>query len=334
MNKSFNEFIKLSSIEYYNKQTDYTSLYNLLVKCRKNGYYHIGYYIGKILEKIDDYRFIDELAVCAYWMGEHKESYKLCKKCLQICPEADEKRILDNKNFNAAKLGLAIQDKVENKVRPIKVPLTLESFKEQTKEEIKKLNYRKYWYQYNDVDKLKVAKNMKEIETYFLEKRDLLVYPVYGTLLGMIRDNDFIGWDTDIDMAYLSKYHTNEEVLEEFNYICKFLEERKLLRYRIKTASHLHVWSPSKWLTIDLWISWIDNNGKYHLVWTIPGDIDKSMILPFKTVEFKGQTFCQMNKPEQFLDSLYGDWNTLKCGESKNWSARKQVFELEDWHGK
>ena len=210
----------------------------------------------------------------------------------------------------------------------------LRKFKEATKEEISKLNYKKYFYQYSEVEKEVFAKDLKNIELYFKNELELDIYPVYGTLLGMIRDNDFIGWDTDIDMAYLSKCHTNKAVLNEFNMICKFLEEKGLLMHRIKTASHLHVYSPDKHLRIDLWISWIDENNNYHIVWTVNGDIDASMILPFKTIEFKNQTFRQMNDPMRFTTEHYPNWNTPIDGDTPRWAKRKPVFELEQWHGK
>jgi hypothetical protein len=210
----------------------------------------------------------------------------------------------------------------------------LEQFKEKTKEEISKLNYKKYFYQYSEEEKIILTKELKDIEIYFKEELELDVYPIYGTLLGMVRDNDFMGWDTDVDMAYLSKCHTNKAVLNEFNMIIKFLEERKLLLYRIKTASHLHVWSLNKHLKIDLWISWIDTNGKFHLVWTIGGEIDSSIILPFKTIKFKNQNFNLINQPEQYLDEAYHTWKTPLEGAETVWKKKPFVFELEQWHGK
>ena len=321
MNKSFEEFLKLSSIEYYQKQDDYSSLYNLLKKCRIGGYYHIGYYVGKILEKVGKWEYLDELSICAYWIKEYQESYNLCKRLIFMCPESEKKRILQNKSFSTQKIG-------------IKEIFTLDKFKEDTKEEISKLNYKKYFYQYSEPEKNVLAKEMKDIENYFKTNLDLNIYPVYGTLLGIIRDKDFIGWDTDIDVAYLSKYNTKEEVKDEFNKICKFLEEKKLLLYRIKTMSHLHVWSPNKHLKIDLWISWIDESNNYHIVWTVGGDLPKSMILPFKTVEFKNQNLCQMNNPEQFLNEHYGNWKIPVGGDAEQWNKRKFIFELEKWHGK
>lgn len=321
MDKSFNDFLKLSSVEYFAKQKDYSSLYNLLKKCRVHGFYYMGYYIGKILEQTKIYQYLDELAMCAYYIGEYQESYDLYRQLIYICPEHEKPRMIQNKKYCIDKLG-------------IKDQFNLEQFKQDTQLEISTLPYKKYWYQFTDTEKCEIAQEMKDLEIHFETELNLKIYPVYGTLLGMIRDNDFIGWDTDIDLAYLSNYHTNEEVLAEFNIICNKLTEKGLLLKRIKTASHLHVYSPSKRLKTDLWISWIDTNGNYHLVWTVWGDIDSSMILPFKTVEFKNQIFRQMNNPELFLNTHYGNWINPVGGSAENWNKRKFVFELEPWHGK
>jgi hypothetical protein len=209
-----------------------------------------------------------------------------------------------------------------------------ENFKKQTQKEISQLNYRKYFYQFSETEKIELVKGMKDIEIYFKQIMGLDVYPIYGTLLGMIRDNDLIGHDTDIDMAYLSKCHTKETVIKEFEEICKLLEKDTLLMYRIKTISHLHVYSPSKTLRIDLWISWIDLEGKYHLVWTIAGIEDASIILPFKTIEFKNQTLNLINDPERFLSGQYIDWKNPISGSEVGWLKRKPVFELQPWQGK
>ena len=163
---------------------------------------------------------------------------------------------------------------------------------------------------------------------------NIRVYLVYGTLLGIIRENDFLEHDTDIDMAYLSNYHTKEEVIQEFNEICKVLETTKALLHRIKTMSHIHVQDTITGTRLDMWISWIDENNNYHIVWTVAGEIDASMILPFKTVEFRKQVFRQMNDPERFLNEHYNTWKVPVGGEAPQWAKRKFVFELEPWQGK
>jgi len=212
----------------------------------------------------------------------------------------------------------------------------LQKFIADTKEEVSKLNYKKYFYQYSEQEKNILAKEMKDITNFFEEELELAVYPMAGTLLGMIRDNDFIGWDTDVDMAYFSKCNTTKAVLNEFNMICKFLDEHKMLLYRIKTASHAHIYSPNKHLRIDLWISWLDENNKFYLTWVVDGEFNSTILLPFNKIIFKNQEFLLMKNYEQYLEFNYGpNWKNPISGEDmENWSPRKRVFRLEKWHGK
>lgn len=208
----------------------------------------------------------------------------------------------------------------------------LEQFKIATKEEVVKLNYKKYFYQYTEEEKEAMVKDLKSIEIFFKEELEIDVYPIYGTLLGMVRDNDFIGWDTDIDIAYLSKCKTHKAILNEFNMICGFLYKKGLLLKRILTASHAHIYSPNKKLRVDLWISWIDEKDNYHIVWTVDGDLPKEMILPFKEIEFKGEKFKLINNAKLFLDEHYPNWEKEYIpGTQEVWAKRKPRFELEPW---
>jgi|GEM_PF-4878042 len=104
MEKSFSEFIKLATEEYLKQVKDYTLLYNLTKRCRQMRFYHFGYFCGKLLEPLNNYQYLDELAICAYYIGEYQESYNLCKQILSICPENEKERIIRNQSFNLKKL--------------------------------------------------------------------------------------------------------------------------------------------------------------------------------------------------------------------------------------
>ena len=54
------------------------------------------------------------------------------------------------------------------------------------------------------IDKEIAFENLKLLMPV-LEKKGIQVGPVYGTLLGIIRDNDFIEWDEDIDLYLLKE---------------------------------------------------------------------------------------------------------------------------------
>jgi tetratricopeptide (TPR) repeat protein len=94
------------------------AMYYLLSHCRVKGYYKYGYEIGKRIQGVKppktflfmdptvyQHKILDELSICAYWVGQYKESYELCEKLLRMdcVPLRDKKRIEKNKSFSENK---------------------------------------------------------------------------------------------------------------------------------------------------------------------------------------------------------------------------------------
>lgn len=65
----------------------------------------------------------------------------------------------------------------------------------------------------NQINKEIAFENLKDISKV-LEKHNIPLVPCFGTLLGIIRDNDFIEWDEDVDLMVLNE--NKEELLESF----------------------------------------------------------------------------------------------------------------------
>jgi hypothetical protein len=149
---------------------------------------------------------------------------------------------------------------------------------------------------------------------FFKDKFNVVLYPIYGTLLGMMRNNDYILHDNDIDFAYLSLKTTKKEVIQEYNYISKVLKENGLLA-KYWEEGHFHCFGESKIFKFDMWISFIIDN-KYSLVPLVDKDIEKDIILPFKSHIFRQHTLLIPNKPEELLNSLYDNWkiDIYGCG--------------------
>lgn len=65
----------------------------------------------------------------------------------------------------------------------------------------------------NQINKDVAFQNLKDV-ALVLKKHDIPLAPCFGTLLGIIRDNDFIDWDEDIDLMVMSE--DKDKLLDAF----------------------------------------------------------------------------------------------------------------------
>lgn len=146
---------------------------------------------------------------------------------------------------------------------------------------------------------------MRLVQNTFKHKWNLDLYLVYGTLLGALREQDFIPHDYDIDMAYHSKYQSKEDVIKEFTEIKNYFDKKKLL-YKSHMLGHFIYYSGVK--AIDIWTSFVSKN-KLYLVNAFDGNIP-NYATPLKMTQFKGYNFYIPNEPDKLLTAIYKDWKT------------------------
>ena len=84
---------------------------------------------------------------------------------------------------------------------------------------------------------------IKEIEKLIPEYN---IYLNYGTLLGAIREKALIDHDNDIDICYLSKFHTAIKVEEEMKGIYRRLINKNLLSNYFTTKRQGVYWEEIK----------------------------------------------------------------------------------------
>ena len=153
-----------------------------------------------------------------------------------------------------------------------------------------------------------------------LQNLDIEPFIWAGTLLGAIREGDIISNDSDIDIAYVSKYHNAKDIINETKELYnKLIELGLLYDYLDEThqpqgpnlpiisvfgQAHLGDYYPH----LDLFTMWVSDNTFYD-TWFGPvaKDIDTTVVQD--AVELGGVKFPTLKNPEWVLEMLYGvEW--------------------------
>ena len=130
----------------------------------------------------------------------------------------------------------------------------------------------------------------------------------YGTLLGAVRDRDFIAHDDDIDLLYRSSGSNRAEVEADLLGLKDALRE---MGFRVvdllPNSLNLHVIDPRNSAVMDVFPYW-EADGKAHLhmeAMRVRG-IDPGILAPASEIEFLGCRLPAPARPEAFLEERYG----------------------------
>lgn len=142
--------------------------------------------------------------------------------------------------------------------------------------------------------------------TQVLSKYRVKYWLNWGTLLGVIRDGDFIDWDTDIDVTV---HIEDKEIV-----LNKVEPELKKLRCYIPTVD---ICFPEDRFYIrdkeKIELNFVEAKGDKYVYSPNrdPIGYDKSFLDTLDTINFKGKLFTIPNNAEQYLELAYGTtWKT------------------------
>ena len=137
-----------------------------------------------------------------------------------------------------------------------------------------------------------------------LDKKNYNLVLLYGTLLGFIRENNFIEGDNDIDVGIILKSNN----ISEFDNLVNYLENNdcEITKNYSGSNGHYHLKIIDR--VIDLWLVWIDND-KLFISDSIYGELNKESLFPLKKLKIKEHCYNIPNKSENLFKLWYkGDW--------------------------
>ena len=147
-----------------------------------------------------------------------------------------------------------------------------------------------------------------------------------GTLLGFVRQGEFLGHDDDLDICYISKESTHEGIVRERNEIKVFLNGKG---YRVTDSDVAHLWvHTGDNIMFDLFTGWIENNRCMMNPLPLPG-VAASDVLPLKTLKSHWYPIMMPANPEALMELNYGkSWKVPDPLWKFDWSHARKLYDF------
>jgi hypothetical protein len=132
-------------------------------------------------------------------------------------------------------------------------------------------------------------------------------YLCYGGLLGAARSGRMIGHDSDLDLAFLSRYTHPFDIIQETRAAERTMASLGWQVVRM-SAANFKIWVPlpsGKRAGVDVFGSFHIND-HFHITGSLRGRLDRSAVMPFGEIELEGVRFPAPADLERFLEFTYG----------------------------
>ncbi len=153
----------------------------------------------------------------------------------------------------------------------------------------------------------------------------------YGTMLGAVRSNDFIGHDHDFDAAYIS---SKTDAISARAELCAIANDLIALGFKVTARrSCIWVYNPTDTtLKIDIFHLFFDAESVLQIPFGVAGDrrFERSDFLGYGTATIGQQPVDIIRDPEAFLERLYGQgWRVPNPGF--NWDKDRIADNQSAW---
>ena len=155
-----------------------------------------------------------------------------------------------------------------------------------------------------------IRKGMQELEIDF--------FLMMGVLLGAVREQDFIKWDWDVELGFITETIVNR-VDEIRTYFINKQFEVELVDATYKNFKINLFYGNNKY---TLWGLHYSDNFLQRKNFKFP----EKYFLTFDEINFRGLVYKIPNNTEDLLEYIYGDWKTPKKTNIKKEYLEKKIF--------
>jgi len=177
---------------------------------------------------------------------------------------------------------------------------------------------------YSLEDKIKIVKGMNRLFKILKEHLKIDTYIVSGTLLGAVRDNEFISYDDDFDTAYISN-----EVLYP-NIWIETLQIIDVLPFKVNPIAGglLHVKVDLNIVfKLDLFTGWIED-GYFYRYPLPPRVLKEDDIRPLAQTSLYGETIPIPSNTDAVLSNNYGsNWKKSDPTWRFDWKKANEEYD-------
>lgn len=151
----------------------------------------------------------------------------------------------------------------------------------------------------------------------------------YGTLLGAVREGAFLTHDDDVDILYVARGASRDEVVaEDLPRVAAALEAQGFrIHLLLPHNLNMHVVDPATGAVVDVFPCWRENGGmRLHMEAMQLRALEVGVFLPRSTVVLGDAKLPAPARPDAFLEARYGeDWRVADPYFEWPWTLQQEA---------